>query len=220
MASPPYNPNEAVPGDTDVAANFPAAERAFRDVIESWLLEGHDRYGHNLAGYGTAAERAADVNFSVGSLWYNTDDARLEICSDDAPQTFIPIAPDFESGDRVVLQQTAAPLGWTKEVDSAYHDVALRLSTGTVSSGGTTVFSTIFAKTETEGHALTAAENGPHTHTGNAGASTTVMSDEPDKSVPTFTAGTASGSSGFGTPHTHPMDIRVKYRDVCIFEKD
>jgi microcystin-dependent protein len=38
MASPPFNINQLVPQDNDIASQFPATERTFRDVVESWFL--------------------------------------------------------------------------------------------------------------------------------------------------------------------------------------
>lgn len=42
MASPPFNIAETVPADNDFVSPFPATERTFRDVVESWfLIEGN-----------------------------------------------------------------------------------------------------------------------------------------------------------------------------------
>lgn len=38
MASPPFNINQALPGDTDIVSQHPTNARTFRDVVESWLL--------------------------------------------------------------------------------------------------------------------------------------------------------------------------------------
>lgn len=38
MATPPFNIAETIPADNGVAAQFPATERTFRDIVESWLL--------------------------------------------------------------------------------------------------------------------------------------------------------------------------------------
>jgi microcystin-dependent protein len=49
MASPPFSLSTSVPGNSDVAAVFPALDRSDKDVIQSWLLvqmnsQGHDNY--------------------------------------------------------------------------------------------------------------------------------------------------------------------------------
>ncbi len=48
----------------------------------------------------------------------------------------------FPSGTVMLFQQTSAPTGWTKSV--ANNDKALRIVTGSVSTGGATAFSSVF----------------------------------------------------------------------------
>lgn len=73
MASPPFNPSENLPGDTDVVSQYPAIERAFRDIIESWILVEHGRAGHHNFLVGTTIERDAITDWHRGSLWINSD---------------------------------------------------------------------------------------------------------------------------------------------------
>jgi len=49
----------------------------------------------------------------------------------------------FASGTLMLFQQTAAPTGWTKQ--TTHNDKALRVVSGTVSSGGSSAFSTALA---------------------------------------------------------------------------
>ncbi len=42
-ASAPFDPDETKPADTDVVSQYPAIERTYRDVIESWLVVDHDK---------------------------------------------------------------------------------------------------------------------------------------------------------------------------------
>ena len=53
-------------------------------------------------------------------------------------------AGGFESGTKCVFNQTASPTGWTKVTGSG-NDHALRLTTGTVGTGGSVAFETSFA---------------------------------------------------------------------------
>ena len=46
------------------------------------------------------------------------------------------------SGTKMLFQQSTAPTGWTKDTTN-YNDHALRVVTGTASSGGTNAFSTL-----------------------------------------------------------------------------
>ena len=48
------------------------------------------------------------------------------------------------SGTKMLFQQSTAPTGWTKDTTN-YNDHALRVVTGTASSGGTNAFSTLDA---------------------------------------------------------------------------
>jgi len=56
----------------------------------------------------------------------------------------------FPSGTKMLFQQTAAPTGWTKDTTN-YNDHALRVVTGTVSSGGSSAFSTALATPSVSG---------------------------------------------------------------------
>lgn len=51
-------------------------------------------------------------------------------------------AEPFPSGTSMLFQQTAAPTGWTKQ--TAHNDKAIRLTTGTVGTGGSSAFTTAF----------------------------------------------------------------------------
>lgn len=52
-------------------------------------------------------------------------------------------ATHFPSGTVMLFVQTAAPTGWTKS--TTHNDKALRVVSGTASSGGSTAFSSVFA---------------------------------------------------------------------------
>ena len=85
--------------------------------------------------------------------------------------------PNEYKGAVMLFAQTAAPTGWTK--DTTYDDYALRITSGTVSTGGSVNFSTAFSSRTVAGSfpggqllqattgttALTAAQLPSHTHT-------------------------------------------------------
>lgn len=52
-------------------------------------------------------------------------------------------AAAFDAGTKMLFQQTAAPTGWTKI--TTYNDYAIRIVSGTASTGGSSAFSTCFA---------------------------------------------------------------------------
>ncbi|OZA06752.1 MAG: hypothetical protein B7X95_01360 [Methylophilaceae bacterium 17-44-8] len=114
----------------------------------------------------------------------------------------------FPSGTRMSFQQTSAPTGWTKETNAAYNNVALRIVTGTVSSGGADDFTTVFGVSKTTaGHALLFDQT-PYFIPGSTpgGSITSLFPD----SRPVRTAST----------HSHGLTLDLKYRDFIIAHKD
>jgi hypothetical protein len=90
--------------------------------------------------------------------------------------------PPFPTGTKMLFQQTAAPTGWTK--DTTHDNKALRVVSGTASTGGSVAFTTAFASKAVTGtianqtatnqaatqggtvanHTLTTARIPSHTH--------------------------------------------------------
>lgn len=104
------------------------------------------------------------------------------------------------SGTVMLFVQTTAPTGWTKS--TAHDDKALRVVSGSVSSGGNTAFSATFVNRTPEGtvsgtnsgggvsnSGLTTGQLASHTHTEQLMSSVATMS----------TTGTRIGGSGSGT---------------------
>ncbi|MCW5695767.1 MAG: hypothetical protein KIS96_03420 [Bauldia sp.] len=161
----------------------------------------------------------------------------------------------FPTGTSMLFFQAAAPTGWTKQ--TTHNNKAIRLVTGTPSSGGSVDFSTVFGRVATDNHVLTATQIPSHTHqfsgsvsgnTGNAGghfhtysrfnltggglpvdnsagynvnSSTENTSNAPNHqhSFSANFSGT-TGSTGSGNAHSHNIDLRVRYVDAIICNKD
>ena len=128
----------------------------------------------------------------------------------------------FPSGTLMLFQQTAAPTGWTKE--TTHNDKALRVVSGAASSGGSVAFSTVFAKTATDSHTLTAAQSGLPAHSHTVVASGVAANAQSGGGVAGGTAnygnsGTVSAANA-ASGHTHNMDIQVQYVDLIICSKD
>lgn len=143
----------------------------------------------------------------------------------------------FPSGTRMLFQQTAAPTGWTKDFNN--HDKALRLVNGTVTTGGTSQFSSTFAARTINQNNL---PNVGFTITATAAVNPTMRTRAvvaTAGSVPVFTdAANETAQSAFqtavnasGTPYTvtgtaasggsgTTMDFAVLYVDVIIAVKD
>jgi hypothetical protein len=147
----------------------------------------------------------------------------------------------FDPGTKMLFQQTSAPTGWTK--DTTHNDKALRVVSGTASSGGSSAFSTVFGKTATDAVTLSQANLPSYnlsaasltwTPTGasfgafgyrkssaanpSPGANDAIMAD--NVTLPTGSIGGSVPSGGSGTSFTAGMDIRVQYVDLIIATKD
>jgi len=71
MASPPFNINQALPGDNDIVSQHPSNARTMRDVVESWLLVNHNVQGrHNAVGMDYLATPTGVA--SVAYIWAST----------------------------------------------------------------------------------------------------------------------------------------------------
>lgn len=151
-------------------------------------------------------------------------------------------AVEFPSGTRMLFQQTTAPTGWTK--DTTHNNKALRLVSGSVSSGGTVAFTSAFTSKTVAGTvgntALTIAQMPLHGHTARYSTSTgndeqaeggIMLSNKPNQQnvlftgTPSATFGEQIGGAGNGDAHTHTftgtaIDLAVQYVDFIIAEKD
>jgi microcystin-dependent protein len=107
MASPPFNINQLVPQDNDIASQFPATERTFRDVVESWfLIDGNVSGRKNKVGFdfqGSDPAGTADVT----TVWADADgDLKLRVGTA-AIQSF-----GVPSGAIMDYAGATAPEGW------------------------------------------------------------------------------------------------------------
>lgn len=137
----------------------------------------------------------------------------------------------FPSTTAMIFVQTAAPTGWTKSLSN--DNKALRVVTGTASSGGSVAFTTAFASqavTSTTGSTgsftLTTNEFPAHTHTmamasngrgGGACANQRLSSNGG--------GGFTTSSTGGGLGHSHTftgtaINLAVQYVDVIIATKN
>jgi len=150
--------------------------------------------------------------------------AALEIAS---PGVFKGAWAYLPTGTAMLFAQTSAPTGWTK---STTHDnKALRVVSGSASSGGSVAFTTAFASQAVAGTvgntSLTIAQMPAHTHTvgglqaASAAAGTYTLANYPS------TFGFTTSSQGSGDAHTHTftgtaINLAVSYVDVIICTKD
>ena len=166
---------------------------------------------------GSLAVTAGGVFYSDGTSFQNvgagTSGYYLKSNGASAPTWAAVSASAFPSGTRMSFQQTSAPTGWTKDTTAAINDSILRLVTGSVTSGGTTAFSTWNAQTASGATTLSTAQIPSHTHTysvpGTRGA---YLAGEGSQAL---TSGD-TGATGGGGSHTHSLTQSIKYYDFII----
>jgi hypothetical protein len=212
---------------------------------------------NSIRDYANAAASNTDVqgqNIDEGCSPAGINNAIREVMADLADVndgTISLVSPDFDaatinsvaidafpSGTKMLFQQTAAPTGWTKS--TAHNDKALRIVSGSVSSGGTNTFSTAFASytpagsvsVTVAGHQLDINEIPSHSHdigvAGTATSSTRNRIAYTNRTEETFIS---TETSGGGAEHTHAgstgsftgtasSQFEVQYVDVIIATKD
>ncbi len=153
-----------------------------------------------------------------------TPSAALEIAS---PGVYKGAWAYLPSGTAMLFAQTSAPTGWTK---STTHDnKALRVVSGSASSGGSVAFTTAFASQAVAGTvgntALTLAQMPAHTHTVYGAASSSGAGASGLTSSPGAGGNQLTSSEGSGATHTHTftgtaINLAVSYVDVIIATKD
>jgi hypothetical protein len=132
----------------------------------------------------------------------------------------------FESGTTLVFSQTNAPTGWTKS--TTHNNKALRIVSGTVSSGGSVAFTTAFASQAVVGTVgdttLSTAQMPSHFH-GNAYNSYGGVSGPGFYNPAYYPILGNTSSTGGGGSHTHSfsgtaINLAVQYVDVILAVKD
>jgi hypothetical protein len=146
------------------------------------------------------------------------------------------VGQTIASGTAMLFAQTNAPVGWTKS--TTHNNKALRVVSGTASSGGSVGFTTAFSSQNVGDTTLTTAQIPSHNHS--YGFSGSLFGGSPGIFAGDYTGG---GSTVFGYPnigynasatgggltiqntggggsHTHSLNLAVQYVDVIIATKD
>ena len=141
--------------------------------------------------------------------------------------TLATTADIFPVGTVALFGQTAAPTGWTKI--TTYDNAALRVVSGSASSGGSVNFTTAFASQSVAGTigatTLSTSQMPSHDHRvkyGASGGTGGVYVQEYSYAGTTFPAITATGGGG---SHDHTftgtaINLAVKYVDVIFASKN
>lgn len=146
----------------------------------------------------------------------------------------------FASGTKMIFNQTASPTGWTKVTGSG-NDTALRVTTGTVGTGGTVAFETAFASVTptitmtNDAVTISAQQVADHTHnikgtdTSSSGADSDIIRYIIQTNAHNNNNQTSNAQNGGtnGQSHTHTntaassaVNLDVSYVDVIIATKD
>ena len=160
--------------------------------------------------------------------------------------TFTGAWANVPAGTVMLFVQTSAPTGWTKS--TTHNNKALRVVSGSASSGGSVAFTTAFASQAVSGtvasYTLTTADIPSHTHTasvtdpghthnlkvgGGAGSGWASLTQGESNTLTTTLATTgisvSNSSTGGGGGHSHgftgtAINLAVQYVDVIIATKD
>lgn len=132
-------------------------------------------------------------------VWYDSsgnERMRLDMSTGNltVTGTISGVSQSFPAGTKMLFQQTAAPTGWTKDV--THNNKALRVVTGTASSGGSTAFTSVFTSRTPSGTI------GNTTATGTVGGTALTVSNLP---AHTHGSGTLTGVTNTTGAHTHTI---------------
>jgi len=186
----------------------------------------------------TLLQQGADPSAATttGFLYTKNVAGATELFYRDAAGNIVPITNagflngTFVSGTRMSFNQTAAPIGWTKDTTAGLNDTALRIVTGAITpngTGGSVAFSTALASPvvtgSTAGYVLQIADIPAHTHSVPQGGGTQTLT--PGGTTAAFTNPQTTGSTGGGGAHSHGAGtlvtgINVKYTDFIIASKN
>jgi len=191
----------------------------------------------NLTGDVTSVGNAttlANTTVTAGSYTFSsiTVDSKGRLTA--ASSGSAPVA--FPAGTAMMFVQTAAPTGWTKS--TAHDNKALRVVSGTVTTGGSAAFTTAFGTPTVSGSlsgtvgatTLSTAEIPSHNHTipanvnlsyGAGGTSVGGVNNPNGASTSNATGGGGSHTHSFsGSLSAATAAINVAYVDVIIATKD
>lgn len=206
-------------GDGDTTAIYHVNRRIKAETTAGTIYGRVTASSHSTVTTVTAAwdSGALDSGLSAASVGaVSADNLSIDAAAVDRLAAVAGIA----SGTLQLFQQTAAPTGWTKQV--THNDKALRLVTGSVSTGGASAFTAVFGSGKsTANHTLSTSQIPAHTHTSpwvtggpveDGGGSAA--------SIPQAGTGPASGSAGGGGGHSHTLTMDLQYVDLIIASKD
>lgn len=194
----------------------------------------------NVGSGGTGATTAADARSNLGAQATLSSGVNIKTINGVSLLGSGDLKP-IPAGTAMIFAQTNAPTGWTKVTSAAYNDAALRVVTGSTSTGGTVAFSAAFTSKSVSGTVgdttLTVDQIPSHKHLNGIADDTDKLFTDPfySATVIRFDSPQDNGnnsnwtgytsSEGGGQAHGHSftgtaIDLNVKYVDVIIATKD
>jgi len=195
----------------------------------------------------------ANINNAIREVMADladVNDGTISLVSPDFDSATLGVSPNagrsidaFPSGTKMLFQQSSAPIGWEK--DTTHNDKALRLTNGTVGTGGSVAFETAFSSQTPTGtvsvtvaeHPLLLSEIPSHSHSISVAGTATASVESRvafTNRTQTATVSTANAGGGGGNgdalAHGHTgstgefdgdaINLDVRYVDVIIATKD
>lgn len=229
----PFNPELQGTPTLEIGAEPVGDDSTLRIPTTQWVKKTGRYVG------ATAPDNPPD-----GMLWINNANSPYSLLAFNGASW--DLISGVASGTRMLFQQDNAPTGWTKDVAS--DNIALRVTSGSVSTGGTldftqafnsarvisgTIGDTSLSIAQMPAHSHPVTDSG-HTHqyqkpnirSGNPNGGTAYSDDSTsNQSTNKVTTGISLKNTGGGASHTHTFsggnfDIDVKYVDVIIGIKD
>ncbi len=230
MAAPPFDLDQTNPLNSALVSTYPANERTFRENVEDWMdFEHGSASGRHKIPTGNDAARDAITDWEKGSLWMSsqvTPNILQMNTGTKASPVWVPVSAGqeaFPANTLMLFQQTAAPTFWTKE--TTHNNKALRLQTGTVTTGGADSFTVVFGSgthRATDGYTLQIADMPAHTHTLTIYdvLTSSRLSGSSDQLRETSASRTTSSTGGGGS-HAHNIDaIDLQFVDIILAKMD
>lgn len=156
----------------------------------------------------STSDNSAKVNFAAAPI--------VDVFP--SPSSSLEPSQIFPAGTPMLFQQTAAPVGWTKQ--TTHNDKALRIVSGTASSGGSNSFSSVMAQTTVGNHTDSTTEMPSHGHGYNVPLYSFPVAIGCGASADVSTTGANTGSAGSGGAHNHPILMSIQYVDFIIATKN
>lgn len=197
----PANPD----GSTDYVSSIDDHINLIKDVLQNTFP--------NIAGAMTVTHTQLNtLQSTFGSKTLTSTDDKID---------------NYPAGTTALFIQTAAPTGWTKQ--TTHNNKALRVVSGTPSSGGASPFTTVFGSGKTSGSTTLVASQLPssglsvnipyrnqpenNSHNNIVGGFTTAVDATPTSTNDYEISGGASQG------HTHTVALDIQYLDVIIGQK-